>query len=56
MGEGASISANGWAWVAQVRYRELKTRMGLAAFIALTGWFLAQGVGPFVWPTRSGCA
>jgi signal transduction histidine kinase/ActR/RegA family two-component response regulator len=49
MGEGASISANGWAWVAQVRYRELKTRMGLAAFIALTAWFLAQGVGPFVW-------
>jgi two-component system, sensor histidine kinase len=49
MGEGASISVNGWALVAQVRYRELKTRMGLAAFIALTAWFLAQGVGPFVW-------
>jgi signal transduction histidine kinase/ActR/RegA family two-component response regulator len=49
MGEGASISANGWAMIAQTRFRELKTRMGLAAFIALTGWFLAQGVGPFVW-------
>jgi signal transduction histidine kinase/ActR/RegA family two-component response regulator len=49
MGEGASISANGWAMIAQVRFRELKTRMGLALFIAVTAWFLTRGFWPAIW-------
>ncbi|MBX9706870.1 MAG: response regulator [Caulobacteraceae bacterium] len=44
-----SVSNNGWAMIAQVRYRELKTRLGLAAFIAVTAWFLTRGAWPAVW-------
>ena len=43
------MTANGYAMIAQVRFRELKTRIGLAAFIALTGWFLTQTFWPAVW-------
>jgi len=49
MGEGIQTSANGWAMIAQVRFRELKTRIGLAAFIAVTAWFLSKGYWPAVW-------
>jgi signal transduction histidine kinase/ActR/RegA family two-component response regulator len=35
--------------IAQVRFRELKTRIGMAAFIALTAWFLTKGYWPAVW-------
>lgn len=44
-----SASNNGWAMIAQVRFRELKTRLGLAAFIAVTAWFLTRGAWPAVW-------
>jgi signal transduction histidine kinase/CheY-like chemotaxis protein len=49
MGEGMSASNNGWAMIAQVRFRELKTRLGLAVFIAVTAWFLTHGAWPAVW-------
>lgn len=44
-----SASNNGWAMIAQVRFRELKTRLGLAVFIAVTAWFLTRGAWPAVW-------
>ena len=43
------MTANGYATIAQVRFRELPTRMGLAAFIAVTAWFLTRSVWPGVW-------
>ncbi len=49
MGEGVSVSNNGWAMIAQVRFRELKTRLGMAAFIAATAWILTRGHWPAVW-------
>ena len=38
-----------YAMIAQVRFRELKTRMSLAAFIALTTWFMTHTLWPVVW-------
>ncbi|WP_051651086.1 ATP-binding protein [Brevundimonas bacteroides] len=35
--------------IAHVRFRELKTRMGLAVFIAVTAWFLTRGMWPAIW-------
>ncbi|QYF86268.1 ATP-binding protein [Brevundimonas sp. PAMC22021] len=35
--------------VAQTRRREMKARMGLAGFIALTAWMIAPSVWPAVW-------
>ncbi|WP_054110361.1 ATP-binding protein [Brevundimonas sp. AAP58] len=49
MGDAVQISANGWAMIAQVRFRELKTRLGLAAFIAATASFLTGGLWPVFW-------
>ncbi len=49
MGGAIDTSANGWAMIAQVRFRELKTRIGMACFIALTAWFLTRGNWPAVW-------
>ncbi|MGV3580172.1 ATP-binding protein [Brevundimonas sp.] len=43
------MTANGYAMIAQVRFRELKTRIALAAFIALTAWFLTNTIWPAVW-------
>ncbi|WP_396593945.1 ATP-binding protein [Brevundimonas sp. R86498] len=43
------MTVNGYAMVAQVRHRELKTRIGLAAFITLTAWFLTQSFWPMAW-------
>ncbi len=40
-----------YAKIAQNRLGELKTRCGLAAFIALTSWFLAPSIWPMVWLT-----
>ena len=40
---------NGYAMIAQVRFRELKTRMALAAFIAVTTWFMTHTLWPAVW-------
>ena len=38
-----------YAKVAQVRYRELKTRIALAAFIGVTAWLVTRTVWPGVW-------
>ncbi|MBA4804111.1 MAG: hypothetical protein H2038_05620 [Brevundimonas sp.] len=43
------MTETAYAMVAQVRRRELRTRLALAAFIAATGWFVAPGVWPVVW-------
>jgi signal transduction histidine kinase/ActR/RegA family two-component response regulator len=43
------MTSTGYAMVAQVRYRELKTRIALAAFIALTAWFLTHTLWPLAW-------
>ena len=37
------MTANGYAMIAQVRFRELRTRIGLAAFMIFTAlWVYAQ--------------
>jgi len=43
------MSATAYAWVSQVRYRELKTRLALAAVIGATAGFVAPGIWPIVW-------
>ncbi|OYX55116.1 MAG: hypothetical protein B7Y86_14320 [Brevundimonas subvibrioides] len=43
------MTANGYAMIAQVRFRELRTRIGLAAFIAVTTWFLTHTFWPALW-------
>ena len=35
--------------LATTRQRELKTRLAIASFIALTGWFLSPSAWPIVW-------
>jgi signal transduction histidine kinase/ActR/RegA family two-component response regulator len=35
--------------VSQVRYRELATRMALAAFIGATAWFMVPSIWPILW-------
>ncbi len=49
MGNTRAIATNGYAMIALVRYRELKTRIALAAFIAATAWFLTHTLWPAVW-------
>ncbi len=43
------MHGSGYAMVAQVRVRELKTRIGLAAFIGAVAWYLAPSIWPGVW-------
>lgn len=43
------MTETAYALVAQVRRRELKTRIALAAFIGATAWFVAPSVWPLVW-------
>ena len=38
-----------YALVAQIRFRELKTRIALAAFIGATAWFMAPSMWPVAW-------
>ncbi len=40
---------SGYAIVAEVRHRELKTRLGLGAFIGATAFVVAPSVWPIVW-------
>jgi signal transduction histidine kinase/ActR/RegA family two-component response regulator len=49
MGNAQGTTVNGYAMIAQVRFRELKTRIGLAAFIATTAWFLTHTLWPVIW-------
>ena len=43
------MTATAYAMVSQVRYRELKTRIALAAFIGFTAWFVVPSVWPPIW-------
>lgn len=43
------MTATAYAMVSQVRYRELKTRIALAAFIGCTAWFVVPSIWPPVW-------
>lgn len=43
------MTTTGYALVAQIRNRELITRIALAAFIGGTAWFMAPSVWPAVW-------
>lgn len=43
------MPATAYALVSQVRFRELKTRLALAAVIGATAWFVAPGIWPLVW-------
>ncbi|MBU1346941.1 MAG: response regulator [Alphaproteobacteria bacterium] len=43
------MTSSGYAMIAQVRFRELKTRIGLAAFIAVTAWFMTQTLWSLGW-------
>ena len=43
------MTVTAYAMVSQVRYRELKTRIALAAFIGCTAWFVAPSIWPPIW-------
>ena len=43
------MTVTAYALVSQVRFRELKTRIGLAAFIGATAWLVAPGLWPVAW-------
>jgi len=43
------MTATAYAMVSQVRYRELTTRIALAAFIGATAWFVTRTIWPGVW-------
>ena len=43
------MTITAYAMVSQVRYRELKTRIALAAFIGCTAWFVAPSIWPPIW-------
>ncbi len=43
------MTMTAYAMVSQVRYRELKTRIALAAFIGCTAWFVVPSIWPAVW-------
>lgn len=43
------MTVSAYAMVSQVRYRELRTRIALAAFIGCTAWFVAPSIWPPVW-------
>ena len=43
------MTATAYAMVSQVRFRELKTRIALAAFIGATAWFVTPTMWPGIW-------
>ena len=43
------MTVTAYAMVSQVRYRELKTRIALAAFIGCTAWFVVPSIWPSIW-------
>ncbi|CAN5409781.1 ATP-binding protein [soil metagenome] len=49
MRTGASMTMSGYVTVAQVRFRELGSRLALAAFIGAVAWVLAPSIWPAVW-------
>ncbi|RZJ83594.1 MAG: hybrid sensor histidine kinase/response regulator, partial [Brevundimonas sp.] len=46
---GRIMPAPGYALVAQIRFRELKTRLGLAVILTAIGWAVAPSPWPLVW-------
>ena len=47
--QDAVSTTNGYARVAQVRHKELRTRIALAVFIGTMSWFLAPAIWPMAW-------
>ena len=43
------MTTTAYAMVSLVRYRELKTRIALAAFIGFTAWFVVPSIWPPLW-------
>ncbi|WP_296168324.1 ATP-binding protein [uncultured Brevundimonas sp.] len=43
------MTTTAYAKVARVRYRELKTRIAMAAFIGLTAWTVTPTIWPIIW-------
>lgn len=43
------MTATAYAMVSQVRFRELTTRIALAAFIGVTAWLVTPTIWPAVW-------
>ena len=43
------MTVTAYAMVSRVRYRELKTRIALAAFIGCTAWFVVPSIWPLIW-------
>lgn len=43
------MTTSGYAMVAQTRFRELGSRLALAAFIGAVAWILAPSIWPVVW-------
>jgi len=43
------MTATAYAMVSHVRFRELGTRIALAAFIGATAWFMVPGPWPVIW-------
>ena len=43
------MTASGYAMIAQIRFRELPTRLALAAFIGAVAWIMAPSIWPLVW-------
>jgi len=43
------MTSTAYAMVSQVRHRELKTRIALAAFIGCTAWFVVPSIWPPLW-------
>ena len=43
------MTASGYALIAQMRFRELKTRLGLASFIGAVAWLMAPSPWLLVW-------
>ena len=43
------MTTTAYAMVSMVRYRELRTRIALAAFIGCTAWFVVPSIWPPIW-------
>ena len=43
------MTAYGYAIIAQIRFRELTTRLALTAFIGARAWMMAPSIWPLIW-------
>src|SRR5690606_6056156 len=46
---GGAMTHTAYATLSTIRFKELKTRLGLAAFIAVAAWFVTPTIWPAVW-------